>query len=85
MCDDIAATKAELEGRGAVFLGDIRDMGFGLAIELDLPGAGPILVYEPRHPGRRSTCSRGATARDQMRTGGALSTAGSFSGRNGCS
>ena len=50
MCDDLAATKAELEGRGAVFIGEIRDMGFGLAIELDLPGAGPILVYEPRHP-----------------------------------
>ena len=25
-------------------------MGFGLAIELELPGAGPILMYEPRHP-----------------------------------
>ena len=50
MCDDIAATKAELEGRGAVFLGEITDMRFGLAVELDLPGAGPILVYEPHHP-----------------------------------
>lgn len=50
MCDDITATKAELEGRGAVFIGEITDMGFGLAIELELPAAGPILMYEPRHP-----------------------------------
>lgn len=50
MCDDVAATMAELAAKGASFLGDITDMGFGLAVELDLPGAGPILLYEPRHP-----------------------------------
>ena len=50
MCDDVAATKAELEAKGATFIGEITDMRFGLAIELELPGAGPILLYEPRHP-----------------------------------
>ena len=30
MCDDIAATKAELEAKGAVFAGDVADEGFGL-------------------------------------------------------
>jgi catechol 2,3-dioxygenase-like lactoylglutathione lyase family enzyme len=50
MCDDIAATKAELEAKGAVFTGDIEDYGFGLAANLELPGAGPIMLYEPRHP-----------------------------------
>jgi catechol 2,3-dioxygenase-like lactoylglutathione lyase family enzyme len=50
MCDDIAATKAALEAKGAVFKGDVTDMGFGLAVELELPGAGPILLYEPKHP-----------------------------------
>jgi predicted enzyme related to lactoylglutathione lyase len=50
MCDDIAATKAELEAKGAVFSGDISDYGFGLAVMLDVPGADPIMLYEPRHP-----------------------------------
>ena len=50
MCDDIAATKAELEAKGAVFDGDISDAGFGLTAMLQLPGAGQIMLYEPRHP-----------------------------------
>ena len=50
MCDDIAATKAELEAKGAVFSSEITDYGFGLAAMLDVPGADPIMVYEPRHP-----------------------------------
>ena len=50
MCDDIEATKSELEAKGAVFAGGIEDYGFGLAANLELPGAGPILLYEPRHP-----------------------------------
>ena len=50
MCDDIAATRAELEGRGATFSNEIEDMGFGLGTMLELPGAGAILLYEPRHP-----------------------------------
>jgi catechol 2,3-dioxygenase-like lactoylglutathione lyase family enzyme len=50
MCDDIAATKAELEAKGAVFSGEINDEGFGLVAMLELPGAGQILLYEPHHP-----------------------------------
>ena len=50
MCDDIAATKAELEAKGAVFSGEINDEGFGLVVMLELPGAGQILLYEPHHP-----------------------------------
>ena len=50
MCDDVAATKAELEAKGAVFSSEITDYGFGLAAMLDVPGADPIMVYEPRHP-----------------------------------
>ncbi len=49
MCDDIVATKADLEARGAVFAGDIMDEGFGRLAMLELPGAGQILLYEPRH------------------------------------
>ena len=50
MCDDIAATKAELEAKGAVFSSDVADYGFGLAAMLEVPGADPIMLYEPRHP-----------------------------------
>lgn len=50
MCDDLAATRAELESRGATFDGEVREYGFGLGIDLELPGAGPILLYQPKHP-----------------------------------
>jgi catechol 2,3-dioxygenase-like lactoylglutathione lyase family enzyme len=50
MCDDVRATRAELEGKGAEFTGDVEDMGFGIGTMLKLPGAGDILLYQPRHP-----------------------------------
>jgi catechol 2,3-dioxygenase-like lactoylglutathione lyase family enzyme len=50
MCDDVNETRAELEGKGAEFSGDVEDMGFGLATTLKLPGAGDILLYQPKHP-----------------------------------
>jgi hypothetical protein len=50
MCDDVIETRAELEGKGAEFSGDVEDMGFGLATTLKLPGAGDILLYQPKHP-----------------------------------
>ena len=50
MCDDVAATRLELEAKGATFDGDIADEGFGLVTMMDLPGAGRILVYQPTHP-----------------------------------
>jgi predicted enzyme related to lactoylglutathione lyase len=50
MCDDIEATRAELVAKGAQFSTEIQDFGFGLATTLELPGAGGILLYEPRHP-----------------------------------
>ena len=50
MCDDIAATVAELEAKGARFTGPVEDMGFGLGVNVEVPGAGEMLLYEPRHP-----------------------------------
>ncbi|MDQ3543380.1 MAG: VOC family protein [Actinomycetota bacterium] len=50
MCDDVAATRAELEAKGATFDGDITDEGFGLATTMKLPGAGEIMLYQPQHP-----------------------------------
>jgi predicted enzyme related to lactoylglutathione lyase len=50
MCDDIEATKAELEGKGAEFAGAIEDQDFGRTLMLKVPGADDIMLYEPRHP-----------------------------------
>jgi len=50
MCDDIEQTVADLTAQGAQFAGGIEDQGFGRAIALVVPGAGTMLLYEPRHP-----------------------------------
>jgi catechol 2,3-dioxygenase-like lactoylglutathione lyase family enzyme len=48
-CDDIRATVAELEARGAEFTQEIKEQGFGLTAMLKVPGAGDVMLYEPRH------------------------------------
>ena len=48
-CDDIAATRAELEGRGATFTSEVADHGFGLVTTIALPGADDLMLYQPRH------------------------------------
>lgn len=50
MCDDIDATVAELTAKGAEFSGGVEDRGFGRAAVLMVPGAGEMVVYQPRHP-----------------------------------
>lgn len=50
MCDDIEATVAELTARGARFTRGIRDDGFGLTTMIAVPGAGELMLYQPRHP-----------------------------------
>jgi predicted enzyme related to lactoylglutathione lyase len=49
MCDDVEATRAELEAKGAKFEGPITDRGFGLTTMLQVPGADPIMLYQPKH------------------------------------
>jgi catechol 2,3-dioxygenase-like lactoylglutathione lyase family enzyme len=49
MCDDVAATRADLEAKGAVFDGDIVDQGWGLVTSMLVPGADAMSLYEPRH------------------------------------
>jgi catechol 2,3-dioxygenase-like lactoylglutathione lyase family enzyme len=48
-CDDVAATKAELEGRGARFTSDVVDEGYGLVMTVAVPGADDLRIYEPKH------------------------------------
>lgn len=49
MCDDVERTVAELTAKGAVFSSDIRDDGFGLTTMLKIPGAGEMMLYQPKH------------------------------------
>ncbi|HEU0167478.1 MAG TPA: VOC family protein [Chloroflexota bacterium] len=50
MCDDIAATQRELEGKGVRFTGAIEQAGFGAVTRFALPGGGELALYQPRHP-----------------------------------
>src|SRR6478735_6963135 len=49
MCADIEKTRAELEAKGATFSDEIADQGYGLVTTMNVPGADPIQIYEPRH------------------------------------
>jgi catechol 2,3-dioxygenase-like lactoylglutathione lyase family enzyme len=50
MCDDLPATIAELRGKGVEVAEDIRNEGFGLVTEIEVPGAGTMMLYQPLHP-----------------------------------
>jgi predicted enzyme related to lactoylglutathione lyase len=49
VCDDLEVTVAELAGRGAEFMRGIRDDGFGWTISMKVPGAGEMMLYQPKH------------------------------------
>ena len=49
LCDDLEATVAELRGRGAVIEGEPADRPFGLCVMVEVPGADPIMLYQPKH------------------------------------
>lgn len=49
MCDDLAATMRELEGK-SVRCGAVSDESWGRLTSLRLPGGGELGLYEPRHP-----------------------------------
>lgn len=50
LCDDIEQTVVELTAKGAEFTRPVRDDGFGLTTSPRVPGAGELLLYQPRHP-----------------------------------
>ena len=49
MCEDVEATRADLEAKGVEFRGEPEDMGFGIGVTMVLPGGVELLLYEPRH------------------------------------
>jgi catechol 2,3-dioxygenase-like lactoylglutathione lyase family enzyme len=50
MCDDLAETMADLSAKGAHFKGEVEDQGFGLVATMLVPGAGEMMLYQPKHP-----------------------------------
>lgn len=50
MCDDLEATIAELRGKGVEVSDDVQQAGFGIMTSIAIPGAGSMLLYQPRHP-----------------------------------
>jgi predicted enzyme related to lactoylglutathione lyase len=50
MCDDLAATVADLAARGVELARPVSDEGFGLMTAIRLPDGGELGLYEPRHP-----------------------------------
>ena len=50
MCDDIHATVAELQGKGAEFSRPISDERWGLITAIKMPDGAELHLYEPKHP-----------------------------------
>ena len=48
-CDDIEDTVAELSARGVEFVDEITDVGYGLAIHFEMPGAVKVELYQPSY------------------------------------
>lgn len=48
-CDDIEATVAELKSRGVEIPTPIEDRGWGLAVDIDVPGTLSLTIYQPRY------------------------------------
>ena len=49
MCDDLAATMAELSERGATFDGEVIEEQWGTTVQLVVPGAGTMTLYQPAY------------------------------------
>jgi catechol 2,3-dioxygenase-like lactoylglutathione lyase family enzyme len=49
MCDDLDLTMAQLTAKGATFDGDVRDEQWGRTVQLQVPGAGAMTLYQPKY------------------------------------
>lgn len=48
MCEDVEQFVASMKQHG-IACSEVRNMGWGLATQLTLPGGGKLGVYQPRH------------------------------------
>jgi catechol 2,3-dioxygenase-like lactoylglutathione lyase family enzyme len=49
ICDDLEKTMQELIDKGAEFAGHPVEQGWGRTVPLKVPGAGEIMLYEPKY------------------------------------
>ena len=49
MCDDLGATLADPRAKGVEVSDETRDEGYGIVGEITVPGAGAMMIYQPRH------------------------------------
>ena len=50
MCTDVRRTVDDLVAKGVHVTAPITDEGWGLATSMNVPGADPIRLYQPKHP-----------------------------------
>jgi catechol 2,3-dioxygenase-like lactoylglutathione lyase family enzyme len=50
MTDDLQTTLAKLRERGVSIASEPSDQGWGSLAAVEVPGFGPVGLYEPRHP-----------------------------------
>ena len=50
MTDDLEGTLAQLRERGVSIASEPQDQGWGVLASVEVPGFGPVGLYEPRHP-----------------------------------
>jgi catechol 2,3-dioxygenase-like lactoylglutathione lyase family enzyme len=50
MTDDLEGTLERLRERGVTVNGEPSDQGWGVVAAIEVPGFGPLGIYEPRHP-----------------------------------
>jgi predicted enzyme related to lactoylglutathione lyase len=48
-CDDLQATVKELESRGVTFVQPIEEQDWGFVTAFELPGGGPVQLYQPKY------------------------------------
>ena len=48
-CKDVESTVAELKEKGVTFSSGITDVGYGYTTNVDVPGVGPVALYQPKY------------------------------------
>jgi catechol 2,3-dioxygenase-like lactoylglutathione lyase family enzyme len=50
MCQDLDATREQLRQKGVRFAGPVSEESWGRLAHMEVPGFGPLGLYEPHHP-----------------------------------
>jgi len=50
LCDNLTKTMDDLKKKGVEFTGPVRELEWGSATTLQIPGGGHLYLYQPKHP-----------------------------------